>query len=263
MLPYCRTLLLWMENILLQTDDEKTDTSSLAKEMTGSKLKTAQKLKRSYALEEIPSDLADMTADGGDSVTIPLDRATLDGYQRVYLEFDIKTPTVSDITVNPDQPLEYHFRTSAKKKKHVQIAVPITADSIVLSRYGGAFTGSITNLKLYGSKENVSSYNGAQISLADTANDSQLSGTVNAENAGFLFLPIPYEKGWTASVDSIETEILRTDAGFVSIPVGSGEHRFSFTYHAPYMRTGMYVSLFCAFIWIVCFVLIVGKRKRI
>lgn len=254
---------LLLENILLQTDDEKTDTSSLAKEMTGSKLKTAQKLKRSYALEEIPSALTDMTANGGDSVTIPLDRATLNGYQRVYLEFDIKTPNVSDITVNPDQPLEYHFRTSAKKKKHVQIAVPITADSIVLSRYGGAFTGSITNLKLYGSKETISSYNGAQIILADTRNDSQIFGTVNAENAGFLFLPIPYEKGWTASVDGIETEILRTDAGFVSIPVGSGEHRFSFTYHAPYMRTGMYISLFCAFIWIVCFVLIVGKRKRI
>lgn len=234
---------LLLENVLLDKEND-----ALTEEMTGEEMKSQETLRSDYALEQIPCTIEDIRADGGDSVTISLDRDLLDKYRRVYLEFDIRTPTVSDITVNQDEPLEYHFRVSARKKKHVQVVVPSSCESITLTRYGGRFEGTIKNIRLLGSKTTVSSYEGADIRL-EVTNDSCVAGTLNAENSGYLFLPIPYEKGWTAQVDGIETEILQTDAGFVSIPVGAGEHSFTFTYQVPYMQEGAFVSILSLLLW--------------
>lgn len=234
---------LLLENVLLDKEND-----ALTEEMTGEEMKSQETLRSDYALEQIPCTIEDIRADGGDSVTISLDRDLLDKYRRVYLEFDIRTSTVSDITVNQDEPLEYHFRVSARKKKHVQVVVPSSCESITLTRYGGRFEGTIKNIRLLGSKTTVSSYEGADIRL-EVTNDSCVAGTLNAENSGYLFLPIPYEKGWTAQVDGIETEILQTDAGFVSIPVGAGEHSFTFTYQVPYMQEGAFVSILSLLLW--------------
>lgn len=234
---------LLLENVLLDKEND-----ALTEEMTGEEMKSQETLRSDYALEQIPCMIEDIRADGGDSVTISLDRDLLDKYRRVYLEFDIRTSTVSDITVNQDEPLEYHFRVSARKKKHVQVVVPSSCESITLTRYGGRFEGTIKNIRLLGSKTTVSSYEGADIRL-EVTNDSCVAGTLNAENSGYLFLPIPYEKGWTAQVDGIETEILQTDAGFVSIPVGAGEHSFTFTYQVPYMQEGAFVSILSLLLW--------------
>ena len=234
---------LLLENVLLDKEND-----ALTEAMTGEEMKSQETLRSDYALEQIPCTIEDIRADGGDSVTISLDRDLLDKYRRVYLEFDIRTPTVSDITVNQDEPLEYHFRVSARKKKHVQVVVPSSCESITLTRYGGRFEGTIKNIRLLGSKTTVSSYEGADIRLEVTS-DSCVAGTLNAENSGYLFLPIPYEKGWTAQVDGIETEILQTDVGFVSIPVGAGEHSFTFTYQVPYMQEGAFVSILSLLLW--------------
>ena len=234
---------LLLENVLLDKEND-----ALTEEMTGEEMKSQETLRSDYALEQIPCTIEDIRADGGDSVTISLDRDLLDKYRRVYLEFDIRTSTVSDITVNQDEPLEYHFRVSARKKKHVQVVVPSSCESITLTRYGGRFEGTIKNIRLLGSKTTVSSYEGADIRLEVTS-DSCVAGTLNAENSGYLFLSIPYEKGWTAQVDGIETEILQTDVGFVSIPVGAGEHSFTFTYQVPYMQEGAFVSILSLLLW--------------
>ena len=98
--------------------------------------------------------------------------------------------------------------------------------------------------------------------MPDTANDSVLSGTVNAAQDGYLFLPVPYENGWSAVVDGKETPILRADIGFMSIPVSEGEHSFTFTYRQPYMQAGIYISIVYLIIWsILCMVRIYKKKK--
>lgn len=64
-----------------------------------------------YSLEKIPVHIPNIKADGSsDSVTIPLDQEALNGYERVYLEFDIKLSDSGDVCVNPDQP---HFRITS------------------------------------------------------------------------------------------------------------------------------------------------------
>lgn len=240
-----------LEQMLLETlflDDPQEDTHS----------NTAK-----YSLEKIPVHLPNIKADGSsDSVTIPLDQEALDEYERVYLEFDIKLSDSGDVCVNPDQPLPYYFRLSAGRTQHVQIAVPKSYDRVTLQSVGGSLKGKIRKIRLLGSRGTVPAQTQSTVTMPDTANDSVLSGTVNAAQDGYLFLPVPYENGWSAVVDGKETPILRADIGFMSIPVSEGDHSFTFTYRQPYMQAGIYLSIVSLIIWsILCMVRIYKKKK--
>lgn len=240
-----------LERMLLETlylDDAQGDTAGSAAE---------------YHLEKIPVRIPNIKADGStDSVTIPIDRAALEGYERVYLEFDIKLAKNGDVCVNPELPLPYYFRLNADKTQHVQIAVPKSYDHITLKDVGGSFEGKVRKIRLLGSRSAVSEQTLSTVTMPDTTNDSILSGTVNAAQDGYLFLPVPYENGWSAVVDGKETPILRADIGFMSIPVSEGEHSFTFTYRQPYMQEGIYITALSLGIWsVLCIVRIYRKKK--
>lgn len=254
-----------LETLLLDISPETADTSAgstadPAAEMTGNEVVNKETLEKKYALEEIPADIPDITGDGtADCITIPLDQNLLKDYERVYLEFDITTPQVTDVTVNQDDPMEYHFRVPADQTKHVQLAIPAAFRSVTLSRYGGSFRGTVSNIRLQGSKAAAAPYDKATVTLTDTGNDSHLTGTVQTEESGFLFLPVPYEEGWTASVDGKEVTILRSDVGFMSIPIEKGDHTFTFTYEQPYLRIGFGISLLSLAVWVL--LVILGRRR--
>lgn len=204
-----------------------------------------------YALEKLPVRMKKIKADGStDSVTIPLNASDLEGYERIYLEFDITAPKVSDFVVNDGQPMPYHFRVNAGEKKHVQLAIPGSADAITLTRVDGCFEGTVRNIRLLGSRTSCTQDAQSSVFMEDPVNDSSLSGTVTAAQDGYVFLPVPYENGWSAAVDGTQVPILRADIGFMSIPVSAGEHTFTFTYHQPYMQEGIGISILCILIWI-------------
>ena len=120
----------------------------------------------------------------------------------------------------------YQIPFTAGEKKNVQIAISISSDSVNFSCEKESCR--ITDLALLGSVKTISAYTGAQIAFDENTEKDQISGTVTTENAGFLFLPIPYSKNVKAYVDGIKTDVLRANACFVCVPVGSGEHTFAF-----------------------------------
>lgn len=232
---------LLQETILL----DSTQAFSLQTENT-----SPEDLHTEYALELIPSDIQKQKGTGDtDSITIPLNRRLLDTYERVYLEFDITAKETSDITVNQEQPLEYHFRVQKGKTKHVQIAIPKSYENITLTRYGGNLQGTVKNIRFLGSKAKVDACSDAEITLADTKKDSRITGSLTALKSGYLFLPIPYENGWKAYIDGKEVEILRSDLGFVSVPVMKGSHDFTFVYEVPFQKAGLIGSCASLILW--------------
>jgi hypothetical protein len=79
---------------------------------------------------------------------------------------------------------------------------------------------------------------------------------------GFLVLSDTYRPGWSASVDSAPSPILRAHAAFRAVSVPAGKHRVVFLYRPASLRLGAAVSLLAlgvllvwsAFSWI--------RRKR-
>lgn len=72
--------------------------------------------------------------------------------------------------------------------------------------------------------------------------DSHLMGSVDAAHDGRLFFTIPYDEGWTLTVDGQEVP-LEMDAGlFMSAPLSAGRHDYEMTFFPKGMREGMWVS---------------------
>lgn len=83
------------------------------------------------------------------------------------------------------------------------------------------------------------------------------------EKDNLVFFSIPYDEGWSATVDGIPVPVEKVNVGFMAIPVsGDGvEHTIEFTYNTPGLSLGFLVSG-AALIATVLFLFLVKKRSN-
>ncbi len=87
--------------------------------------------------------------------------------------------------------------------------------------------------------------------------DTSLTGTVNAQEDGLLFLSIPYDNGWSLTVDGTETEIEIFADALISVPLTAGTHEIHLEYHAPGQSLGLMVT--SGTIVLICLMLLAGR----
>jgi uncharacterized membrane protein YfhO len=74
-----------------------------------------------------------------------------------------------------------------------------------------------------------------------------------------LVLAMPYDRGWEVTIDGYENiEPERFYDLLIMLPLPSGLHHVSLTYHIPYLKQGFFISIFSLLIFIVVFF---GRRK--
>lgn len=64
----------------------------------------------------------------------------------------------------------------------------------------------------------------------------------NYDKDSLIYFSVPFDEGWTAYVDGIETDIINS-GGMILLPVSKGEHNIEFKYNTPGFKTGMYISI--------------------
>ena len=74
------------------------------------------------------------------------------------------------------------------------------------------------------------------------SNSSFIEGQVEAKQDGWVFFAIPFEKGWTAYIDGVETELLQADIAYSAIEVTEGTHTITLRYNTPYLKEGITIS---------------------
>ncbi len=80
----------------------------------------------------------------------------------------------------------------------------------------------------------------ADLEVAGTS----IKGNYNSEKSGqYLFLSVPYDKGFTAFVNGKEREISRTLGGFMAIELDEGENEIEFTFSPQGFKTGVLISI--------------------
>lgn len=67
---------------------------------------------------------------------------------------------------------------------------------------------------------------------------------LNREN--LVFYSIPYDEGWSATVDGEPAQIEKVNVGFMAVRVPEGEHTIRFDYNTPGLSTGIWVTFACA-----------------
>ncbi len=85
--------------------------------------------------------------------------------------------------------------------------------------------------------------------LAETSADrfditkDGFSATVRRDGDSLVFFSVPYDKGWTATVNGKPVEVEKVNVGFMAVPVGEGKSDIVFTYHTVGLDMGITVTL--------------------
>lgn len=106
--------------------------------------------------------------------------------------------------------------------------------------------------------------------LADTSatlfshDKNGFKATVTREKESLVFFSVPFDKGWTATVNGKEAEIVKANIGFMAVNVGEGVSNIEFTFTTPYLELGMKISIaaLCVFCIYIIISLITRKNRR-
>ncbi|MFR5601345.1 MAG: YfhO family protein [Lachnospiraceae bacterium] len=95
--------------------------------------------------------------------------------------------------------------------------------------------------------------------------DTVLEGTVKAEEAGILFLSIPYDEGWTITVDGGERIPRKMFDTFLAVDLMEGSHTIRLEYEPQGLKYGAWISAGSAGILLVCWIAAkcMERRKRV
>ena len=76
-----------------------------------------------------------------------------------------------------------------------------------------------------------------------TANDCGFEAVTDYEESTLVFFSVPYDDGFTATVNGQSTQIEKVDNGLMAIRVPAGHAEISFVYETPGLVTGIKLSL--------------------
>lgn len=92
---------------------------------------------------------------------------------------------------------------------------------------------------------------------------NSFNASITTSEEKLIVFSVPYESGWTATVNGSPATIEKVSNGFMAIKVPSGKNEICFSYKTPGLSTGLIISIvsFSAFLCYILFVRIFSKNK--
>ena len=82
---------------------------------------------------------------------------------------------------------------------------------------------------------------------------------IKMDSANLVFFSVPYEEGWTAYVNGVETKIEKVNIGFMAVLAPQGDCEIRFVYETPGLEMGCYITVGAVFVAaayiLICFIL--------
>ena len=119
-----------------------------------------------------------------------------------------------------------------------------------------AYTADISAAESMGQNKNAFDFD-----LSKTKGDS-ISGTITAENDGYLTTSFVYHEGMTAEIDGEKVTPEKVNTAFVGLPVKKGTHNVTITYRAPWLNYGMVASGAGFAVFVLIIILDIKNRKK-
>lgn len=92
--------------------------------------------------------------------------------------------------------------------------------------------------------------------VTDFVYDSKgFSAKISTAKDNLVFFSVPYDEGFTATVNSVATPVLEVNGGFMAVPVPAGNSVIEFSYHTPGLNIGLIITIISA-ILLVTYILI-------
>lgn len=94
----------------------------------------------------------------------------------------------------------------------------------------------------------------------DEFKDSYIKGTVNASKDGVMVASMPYDEGWTVTVDGEAVELLENESHLMMFNISQGEHTVEMKYFPQGLKEGIFVSV--ASILALALVMLLSKVRK-
>jgi uncharacterized membrane protein YfhO len=91
---------------------------------------------------------------------------------------------------------------------------------------------------------------------------SSMEGTIDVTEDGLFYTSVPYEEGWTATVDGEEVEITPVGGSLIAFNLTKGTHTIRLNYYPKGFWIGFTVSVVCAAAFALLCVLAYRNKKR-
>ena len=125
----------------------------------------------------------------------------------------------------------------------------------------GTEIGDASEIQTLKSEEQETAEQNSSVTLDAPQKDSVVTGSVHAEADGYALFMIPYEKGWSLTIDGDKAELLRGDIGFLACEVPEGDHTILLTFEAPGLKAGTIGSVLFWILFAQSRLLIIRKNK--
>lgn len=118
---------------------------------------------------------------------------------------------------------------------------------------------TVSELEKYKKASEENSSGKSSVILDNPETDSYLTGNIQAASDGYVLFMIPYEKGWSLTLNGKETELIRGDLGFLACQVEEGSYEIELSFRPPLLREGIFISLV---FWAVYGIWLIWKCKK-
>ena len=125
----------------------------------------------------------------------------------------------------------------------------------------GTEIGDASEIQTLKPEEQETAEQNSSVTLDAPQKDSVVTGSVHAEADGYALFMIPYEKGWSLTIDGEKAELLRGDIGFLACEVPEGDHTILLTFEAPGLKAGTIGSVLFWILFAQSRLLIIRKNK--
>ena len=93
--------------------------------------------------------------------------------------------------------------------------------------------------------------------MSETGGDF-ISGTITAEEDGYVDTSLVWHDGFTILVDGKEVEPIKTDTAFLGFPIKKGTHKIEIHFEAPLSKVGKIISL----IGLLVFIIVLFRKEK-
>lgn len=94
-----------------------------------------------------------------------------------------------------------------------------------------------------------------------TTDNNGFSAVAESSADRLIFFSVPYESGWSATVNGQPAEIEKVNVGFMAVKVPAGEAQIRFNYETPGLKIGIFLSI-AGFLILGVYVFRSRQRKR-
>ena len=166
-----------------------------------------------------------------------------------------------------DYYMDYDFCEdyTAKNRPALMLKAILLTDEQI-EKYGYMFEGKLLRTDVDLSYESTASdsYERAVTSAYSFKTDAKgFTAAVTREKDSLVFFSVPYDEGWSATVNGVQTAVEKVNSGFMAVKVGAGDSVIRFEYTTPGLKTGIIISLISSAVFLIyIIVFLITKRNE-